>query len=235
VKVDSPVASAPPRTKSRPDSGPSAVARRSRPVAVAAKRGLDLVGATVLLLVLAPLLVMVSLAVKLGSGGPVLFRQPRLGRGLEPFTVLKFRTMRPDASPDVHRDHIARLAGGTAPAGPQRLTKLVEDPRVTGVGRVLRRLSLDELPQLVNVLRGEMSLVGPRPAIEYELDHYAATDFDRFLMRPGMTGLWQVSGRSELGFREMLDLDVSYVRHWSLALDAKILARTPFAVLRGSA
>jgi lipopolysaccharide/colanic/teichoic acid biosynthesis glycosyltransferase len=202
---------------------------------VRGKRAIDVLGATILMIVLAPLFALIALAVRLDSRGSVIFRQRRLGHDLEPFMVLKFRTMRDDASPDLHRRHIARLAAEPSARPSRSLKKLVADPRVTRTGAILRRFSLDELPQLVNVLRGEMSLVGPRPAIEYELDHYTARDFDRFAVRPGMTGLWQVSGRSRLGFREMLDLDVRYVRTSSLLLDLRILARTPGAIFAGSA
>ncbi|MEA2271336.1 MAG: hypothetical protein QOI98_44 [Solirubrobacteraceae bacterium] len=201
----------------------------------AAKRALDVATSVALLIVLAPVLALLAIVVKLDSSGPVLFRQRRYGQGLAPFTILKFRTMHADASHDLHRRHIAWLAAGPDTGVPGRLKKVIDDPRLTRSGRILRKLSLDELPQLVNVLRGEMSLVGPRPAIGYELDHYSPGDFDRFEVRPGMTGLWQVSGRSELGVREMLELDVRYAREWSLMLDLRILGRTPRASIRGAA
>jgi lipopolysaccharide/colanic/teichoic acid biosynthesis glycosyltransferase len=143
-----------------------------------------------------------------------------------------------DASPELHMRSFAELmADPTAsPNGStNRLKKVVDDPRLTRSGRLLRKVSLDEIPQLINVLRGQMSLVGPRPAIGYELDHYRPSDFLRFDVRPGMTGLWQVSGRNELGVREMLDLDGRYVREWGLLLDLRILGRTPRAAIRGSA
>jgi lipopolysaccharide/colanic/teichoic acid biosynthesis glycosyltransferase len=198
------------------------------------KRGIDVVASLVLLVVLAPVLALTALVVRLDSSGPVLFRQRRYGHGLAPFTILKFRTMYADASPELHRLHFAWLAADAATV-PGTLKKVIDDPRLTRSGGILRKWSLDELPQLVNVLRGEMSLVGPRPAIGYELDHYKPGDFERFEVRPGMTGLWQVSGRSELGVREMLELDRRYVRDWSLTLDLRILARTPRAAIRGSA
>ena len=198
----------------------------------AVKRAIDGLGAAVVLLLLAPVLALVAVAVLLDSGRPILFRQTRLGRRLEEFTVLKFRTMKADATSDAHRDYIARLAAGNAE---EELKKLTADPRVTRVGRVLRRLSLDELPQLFNVLRGEMSLVGPRPALEYELEHYEDRHFERFAVRPGMTGLWQVSGRNRLGFNEMLDLDVEYARTTGPLLDLKILVKTPVAAVSGAA
>jgi lipopolysaccharide/colanic/teichoic acid biosynthesis glycosyltransferase len=137
--------------------------------------------------------------------------------------------MRADASPEMHRAYIERLARGDI--AEDGLQKLTDDPRVTRLGRFLRRTSLDELPQLINVVRGHMSLVGPRPAIEYELAFYGPQHHERFSVRPGLTGLWQVKGRSELGFREMLDLDVEYASHCGLKTDAEILLRTPRAVL----
>lgn len=195
----------------------------------ATKRVLDGVLAVVLLLVLLPLFVLISLAIKLDSRGPVIFRQDRLGRGLRRFPVLKFRTMVQDASSDLHRQYIALLVAGEEDGDVKKLTG---DPRVTRVGRVLRRMSLDELPQLFNVVAGQMSLVGPRPALEYELDHYEPQHFERFGVRPGLTGLWQVSGRSGLGFREMLDLDTTYARTNGPGTDARILLATPLALVK---
>ncbi len=194
-----------------------------------AKRVLDVVLAVVLLVALAPALLVIALAIRLDTPGPLIFRQQRRGRGCLPFTMLKFRTMHDGVSSDAHRDYIAQLAA--APEDGTALKKLTADPRVTRVGAFLRRTSLDELPQLVNVIRGEMSLVGPRPAIDYELDHYAARHFARFDVRPGLTGLWQVSGRSTLGFIAMLDLDAEYARTSSPALDGRILLRTPLTLL----
>ena len=193
------------------------------------KRIFDVVAAVVLLVLLSPLLLLIAVAVRCETPGPALFRQDRYGRGLWPFVVLKFRTMHHNASPELHRRFIAQLAaGGDGPAG--GLKKLTHDPRVTRVGSFLRRTSLDELPQLINVLRGEMSLVGPRPAVPYELVHYAPEHYARFDVRPGITGLWQVSGRSEVGFLEMLDLDVEYARTNGSKLDALIVLRTPAAL-----
>jgi lipopolysaccharide/colanic/teichoic acid biosynthesis glycosyltransferase len=200
------------------------------------KRAVDVALALVALIVLAPIMLAVALAVRLDSPGPLLFRQERCGRGRRPFTVLKFRTMYDGVSPEAHRRYIERLAraeaGADADAG---LKKLVGDPRVTRVGAFLRRASLDELPQLFNVLKGDMSIIGPRPALEYELEHYRPEHFARFDVRPGLTGLWQVSGRNRIGFLGMLDLDVEYSRTTSPRVDAKILLRTPGAVVRGHA
>ena len=200
---------------------------------VAAKRAIDLVGSTVGLVVLSPLLLVLAIAIVVDSGRPVLFRQSRLARGMREFRVLKFRTMKLGATPDMHRDYITKLATGQADA--DSLKKLTGDPRVTRVGRFLRKTSLDELPQLVNVFIGNMSLVGPRPALEYELEHYQERHFQRFAVKPGMTGLWQVSGRNELGFTEMLDLDAEYATSGNLLTDIKILAKTPMAAISKAA
>jgi lipopolysaccharide/colanic/teichoic acid biosynthesis glycosyltransferase len=172
-----------------------------------------------------------AVAVKLDGDGPLLFRQRRLGRDQRPFTMLKLRTMTPGAPTGPHERYIADLAAGPAATQRRQLYKLTADPRVTTAGRWLRRLSLDELPQLINVLRGDMSIVGPRPALPYELQFYAPRHFERFAVHPGITGLWQVSGRNRLGFLEMLDMDVEYVRRRSAALDALIVLKTPAALV----
>ena len=194
---------------------------------------MDAVLAALLLVLFSPLFALIALAIKMDTRGPVLFKQARLGRRLEEFTVLKFRTMKFDSSPELHREYIAKLAAGKADE--DELKKLTSDPRVTRTGGLLRRTSLDELPQLVNVLRGDMALVGPRPALEYELEHYQDRHFERFAVKPGMTGLWQVSGRNRVGFTEMLDLDVDYARTSNLLLDLRILAKTPVAAITGAA
>ena len=207
------------------DQGPAACGSWSR-----GKRVVDVAVALVLLVLLSPLLLLIAVAVRCETPGPALFRQDRYGRGLWPFVVLKFRTMHDGVSPELHRRYIAHLAaGGEDLAG--SLKKLTRDPRVTRVGAFLRRTSLDELPQLINVVRGEMSLVGPRPAVPYELVHYAPEHYARFDVRPGLTGLWQVSGRSEVGFLEMLDLDAEYARTNGPKLDAVIVMRTPAALI----
>ncbi|MEV6284958.1 sugar transferase [Kribbella sp. NPDC051770] len=187
----------------------------------------DRLMALVLVILALPLLLGIALTVRLTSRGPVLFKQHRVGRGNVPFTMLKFRTMVVDAE--------ARLVE-LAPAsdGNGVLFKLRSDPRVTKVGKVLRRYSLDELPQLLNVLRGEMSLVGPRPPLEVEVAKYAADDTRRMLVKPGLTGLWQVSGRSDLSWDESVLLDLRYVDNWSMTLDLLILWKTARAVLKGS-
>jgi lipopolysaccharide/colanic/teichoic acid biosynthesis glycosyltransferase len=199
-------------------------------VASAFKRAIDVAGTLVGLLLLAPLLLLIALAVRLSSPGPVLFRQLRLGRGGQPFYVLKFRTMVADAE---HR--VAELESRNEAAGGV-LFKIRRDPRVTPLGRFLRRSSLDELPQLFNVLRGEMSLVGPRPLQLRDSYRLEALDREAFARRlgvtPGITGPWQVGGRSD-GTEGMVRQDLDYVAHWSLARDLKILLQTVPAVLSG--
>jgi lipopolysaccharide/colanic/teichoic acid biosynthesis glycosyltransferase len=196
------------------------------------KRAIDLVLAAAMLVALAPLFALVALAIRLDSPGPVFFRQHRVGRGGEEFTMLKFRSMAADASSAEHLRYVTALATAGAPLGRGDLCKLTEDPRVTRVGAIIRKASIDEWPQLLNVLAGHMSIVGPRPAVSYELRLYRTEHFARFQVRPGITGLWQVSGRNRLGFYEMLDLDVAYVERHGLAYDLWLILRTPFAVLR---
>ncbi len=201
----------------------------------AACRALDVLLSTVLLVVLTPVLLAIALAIRLDSPGPVLFRQRRLGRRLAPFTIHKFRTMHDGADHDIHRRYVLTLIAGEEPVqvggGPR--FKLNADARVTRLGRLLRKSSLDELPQLWDVLRGHMSLVGPRPPIPYEVEHYPPHWFARFEVKPGITGLWQVSGRSDLTHEEMIRLDVEYARRRSFWLNLWILARTPPVVLSG--
>jgi lipopolysaccharide/colanic/teichoic acid biosynthesis glycosyltransferase len=201
-------------------------------------RALDLLGALAMLILLAPLLAAIAILIRLDSPGPVLFRQQRIGRDRRPFTVNKFRTMQHGAAHDRHREFVLALINGEAPrheapgeAAPGLYYKMIGDPRVTRFGRVLRRSSLDELPQLWNVLRGHMSLVGPRPPIPYEVENYPPEWFARFAVKPGITGLWQVSGRSEVTLEEMVELDVEYGRRRSLWLNVWILVRTVPAVL----
>ncbi|MGI8713986.1 MAG: sugar transferase [Solirubrobacteraceae bacterium] len=198
-------------------------------------RALDVTVAVLLFVALTPLMLVIAIAVRFDSPGPALFRQRRLGRSLRPFTVHKFRTMRHGASHDVHRAFVLSLIAGDEPsgAGGKPCFKLSTDIRVTRLGRFLRRTSLDELPQLWDVVRGEMSLVGPRPPIPYEVEKYPAHWFARFAVKPGVTGLWQVSGRSELALEEMVKLDIEYTRRRSLWLNVLILLRTVPAVLTG--
>jgi exopolysaccharide biosynthesis polyprenyl glycosylphosphotransferase len=189
------------------------------------KRAFDLVGATLLLVLLSPLLALIALAIKLDSRGPVLFRSRRPGIGGRAFACLKFRTMQEGAESQQDDLEHRNEAGGA-------MFKIREDPRVTRVGSLLRRWSLDELPQLFNVLRGEMSLVGPRPLPERDYALLEDWHRKRYLVLPGMTGLWQVSGRSELDFDELVRLDFLYLERWSVFLDLTILLKTIPAVIR---
>jgi lipopolysaccharide/colanic/teichoic acid biosynthesis glycosyltransferase len=198
-------------------------------------RALDLVVSSTLMILLAPLFLVIAVSIRLESGGPVLFRQRRLGLGLSTFTIYKFRTMASGTSADPHREYVSGLMRGD---GVQNgvdggLFKLESDVRITRVGRVLRRFSLDELPQLWNVFRGDMSIVGPRPAIPYEIEFYKPHWFPRFSVKPGMTGLWQVSGRNLLNFGEMVDLDLDYAQRRSLWLNLRIIAKTSWVVTTG--
>jgi len=199
------------------------------------KRLVDVVLACVMLVAGSPLLLLTALAIRLIDGRPVLFRQLRAGRNGQPFELLKFRTMRPAAGDQLHREYASRwiVEGRPFTSGEQALFKIDKDRRVTRLGAFLRRFSIDELPQLVNVLRGEMSIVGPRPAIPYEVEMYQNWHRRRLDTLPGVTGLWQVSGRNSLSFDEMVSLDIEYIEHWSFERDLKILVRTPIAVLRG--
>jgi lipopolysaccharide/colanic/teichoic acid biosynthesis glycosyltransferase len=196
------------------------------------KRAIDVVLSALLLVVLSPLLAILVVWIRLDSPGPALFRQRRLGMHRREFTILKFRTMRVGTSSDPHRSYIRETMVGTADSNGNGVFKLERAGDVTSLGRWLRRSSLDELPQLFNVLRGEMSLVGPRPCIPYELDNFAPHHFERFLTPPGLTGLWQVTSRARSTFGEALDMDVAYVRGWSLGLDLALLCRTPVQLLR---
>lgn len=200
-----------------------------------AKRVADFLLALAILAGLMPVLLLVALLIKLDSPGPVFFRQVRLGRAAEPFMMLKFRSMYADSSSGRHQAYIEWLAHRGEDERTEGLNKLIDDPRVTRVGKILRSASMDELPQLLNVVAGQMSIVGPRPALDYELVHYSPEHFDRFLVSPGLTGLWQVSGRSRLGFLEMLDLDAEYARSAKLLVDLRILLRTPRAMFRRTA
>ena len=189
----------------------------------AVKRSFDFLGALFLLTVLSPLLLLISVAVFISSRGPVLYRSQRPGIGGAPFSCFKFRTMRSDA--DQMQADIESLNEASGP-----LFKIRDDPRMTSVGRILRRFSLDELPQLVNVLLGQMSLVGPRPLPQRDFDQLEEWHKKRYLVLPGITGLWQVSGRSELDFDDLVRLDFLYLERWSVALDLTILVKTVPAV-----
>ncbi len=205
--------------------------RRSA-VSRAVKRTLDVVCAGLGLIVLGPAMALIALLIRRDSDGPALFRQTRLGTGMKEFTALKFRTMRVGTDTAEHRDYIRRSMSTEAAAESNGLFKLERSDSVTRVGGWLRKTSLDELPQLINVLKGDMSLVGPRPCIPYEAENFQSHHLERFLMPQGITGLWQVTARANSTYVEALDLDVAYVRDWSLGLDLRLLLRTPLQLLR---
>jgi exopolysaccharide biosynthesis polyprenyl glycosylphosphotransferase len=196
------------------------------------KRAIDIVGAVLGLLVTAPLFLVAVWRIKRESPGPVFFRQKRLGMGMKEFTALKFRTMHVDADDAPHREFIRQTMSSQASTPSNGMYKLERDDVVNPFGRWLRRTSLDELPQLINVLRGEMSLVGPRPCIPYETDEFSPHHFERFLVPAGITGYWQVTARAHSTFGEALDMDVAYARSWSLGLDLRLLCKTPLGLLR---
>jgi lipopolysaccharide/colanic/teichoic acid biosynthesis glycosyltransferase len=205
----------------------------ARPEALTAirKRALDVAAAALMLLVFSPLWLLCALLIKLTSRGPVIFRQVRIGAGEKPFTVYKFRTMRADTTDDVHRDFVTNYILGSLSLVAGSSYKLRRDQRITAIGRILRKLSLDEVPQLINVLRGEMSIVGPRPPLPYEVENYEPWQLARLTVRPGITGLWQVSGRNRLSFAEMCELDLQYIQSWTLRGDLSIMVRTPWVML----
>jgi lipopolysaccharide/colanic/teichoic acid biosynthesis glycosyltransferase len=204
------------------------------------KRLIDIAGSLAALVFFFPLMLLIGLAVKATSRGPVLFRQVRVGQYGKKFTFLKFRSMSVNSDASIHEEYVKSFIAGKAEAHPAnghkaKVFKLAADPRVTPLGRLLRKTSLDELPQFLNVLTGQMSLVGPRPPLIYEVERYDLWHRRRLLaVKPGITGLWQVEGRSRVTFDEMVRLDIRYARKWSLWLDIKILAQTPHAVIRGS-
>ena len=201
------------------------------------KRTFDLIFAALAITVLFPLWLVIALLIKLDSKGPVFYTQERVGMDGRLFLLYKFRTMKAGADPDLHREYQRAFIAGRAEANlgneGKPTYKLLADPRITRVGKVLRRISLDEVPQLLNVLSGDMSLVGPRPPIPYEVEAYELWHRKRLDMKPGLTGLWQVSGRNRLPFEEMVRLDLFYIENWSLLLDLKIILRTGFVMLGG--
>jgi lipopolysaccharide/colanic/teichoic acid biosynthesis glycosyltransferase len=210
---------------------------------LAGKRCMDLVVGSILLVVLSPVMLLIVLAIRLDSPGRALYVQERVGARarrrdgrvvwqVRPFRVYKFRSMVQDADPQLHRDYVRDFVAGTRPAPATGLpAKLEGDPRVTRVGRLLRRTSLDELPQLFNVLSGSMSIVGPRPVPDYEVECYTDAAYERLTAQPGITGPWQIEGRGRVSFEEMLELDLGYVRRRSLLYDAGVILRTVPAVL----
>ncbi len=213
---------------------------KGRTFALGFKRAMDIALSVIMLLICLPLFLVIAIAIKNSSKGPVFYKQKRVGQYGRHFTFLKFRSMRTNNDSSAHREYVSQLIAGNA----KRITtdhdsdgvyKLANDDRVTSVGRFLRRTSLDELPQLINVLLGDMSLVGPRPPIPYELAAYQTWHRRRLLqVKPGITGLWQVNGRNRVGFDDMVRFDLHYARTWSPWLDLKILLRTPAAILKGA-
>jgi exopolysaccharide biosynthesis polyprenyl glycosylphosphotransferase len=209
-------------------------ARASRTV----KRTLDILGSSLALLIFSPIFLLIAIAIKLSSEGPIFFRQKRIGQYGAMFTFLKFRSMYVNNDASVHKEYVQQLIAGEAERNGNEngegVFKITNDPRITSIGKLLRRASLDELPQFINVLRGEMSLVGPRPPVAYEVEAYDVWHRRRILeAKPGITGLWQVNGRSRVKFDDMVRLDLQYAKTWSPWLDVKILLRTPGAVISG--
>ena len=200
---------------------------------------MDIIGALAGIIIFSPVMLIISILIKITSCGPILFRQKRLGFLGKKFTFLKFRSMYTDCSEDRHKEYVTRLIKNCVETDSQNSTckptyKMNDDPRITPFGLFLRKSSLDELPQLFNVLKGEMSLVGPRPPIPYEVEKYENWHFRRVLeVKPGITGLWQVEGRSTTTFDEMVRLDIAYVNKFSLWLDLKILFKTIWVVFSG--
>jgi lipopolysaccharide/colanic/teichoic acid biosynthesis glycosyltransferase len=212
---------------------------QSQSLARIIKRAIDITGSVAAIVVLAPIFLVIAIAIKASSRGPVFYRQPRIGQHGILFSLLKFRSMYDGNNSSVHREYMGQLIAGVAEKHPshgeRKVYKLTRDSRITAVGAFLRRTSLDELPQFFNVLKGEMSLVGPRPPLDYEVERYELWHRRRLTdAKPGITGLWQVSGRNRIAFDDMVRLDLRYAQSWSLWVDLKILLRTPKAVIEGA-
>jgi len=224
-------------------SPPVAIARHDRRLYLRIKRLMDIILSFILLMLLSPLFLLITLLIKLDSPGPVIFKQTRIGKDGKPFTFLKFRSMRQDANPGVHQEHMRRLIRGADTCGNpgrddsnddgERGGKLSNDARVTRVGKTIRKTTLDELPQLFNILKGEMSLVGPRPSLLYEVEMYEDWHMRRLEVLPGMASLWVLRGRATIPFDDQVHTDIEYIENQSLWLDIKILLQTPRAVLSG--
>ncbi len=207
------------------------------------KRCMDIVLSLLFLIITLPLFLLIALLIKVDSPGPVIFRQTRIGKDGKPFTFVKFRSMRQDANPQVHQEHMRGVIRGADTSGTpggedsgdggERAGKLSNDARVTRVGRIIRKTTLDELPQLLNVLKGEMSLVGPRPPLPYEMEMYEDWHMRRLKVLPGMASLWVVRGRADIPFDDQARMDIEYIENQSLWLDTKILLQTPWAVVSG--
>jgi exopolysaccharide biosynthesis polyprenyl glycosylphosphotransferase len=217
---------------------PDLTARKERKLAFLVKRVMDIVGSSIALIVLSPIFLALAILIKLTSEGPVFFRQERVGQFEKPFVFLKFRSMYVSTDSEIHKEYVRKFIAGRAGSnggdGRQPIYKITNDPRVTWIGRFMRRTSLDELPQFWNVLVGQMSLVGPRPPIRYEIEAYDLWHRRRLReAKPGITGLWQVQGRSKTTFDDMVRLDLHYCKTWSPLRDLKILLQTPRAVFSG--
>jgi exopolysaccharide biosynthesis polyprenyl glycosylphosphotransferase len=194
----------------------------------------DVAVASLSLLILSPILLVIAILVKRSGPGPVLFCQQRIGKDGTPFNFYKFRSMVNNSDDAIHRQFAAMfINGGDIPTANSSVFKMTDDPRITRIGKWLRKTSMDELPQLLNILKGEMSIVGPRPPIAYELDHYQPWHYERLRVSPGLTGLWQVSGRSNVPFEEMVRLDIHYINNWTLWNDLKIICKTVPVVING--
>jgi lipopolysaccharide/colanic/teichoic acid biosynthesis glycosyltransferase len=201
------------------------------------KRGLDIICAGILILLFSPAFIIIALLIKCTSTGPVFFRQSRIGLGGRRFTFYKFRSMRVDSDSSVHREYIKKfIQGGSGNGGGNNgVYKIINDPRVTRIGKFIRKTSIDEIPQFFNVLKGDMSLVGPRPPIPYEIKNYHTWHKRRVLeVKPGITGFWQVAGRSTTAFDTMVRMDLQYAMRWSLWWDVKLIFQTPLAVFKGA-
>jgi len=227
-----------PKEKIEGVTGPGLGEPALKGMGVVAKRSVDVAVAGMVVFIFAPLLAVIALMVRLLSPGPVLFRQIRAGKDGNPFTFYKFRTMRQDSDDTLHREYATNFIGGKElrlrdEDKDEKVYKMPNDPRITSIGRILRKTSLDELPQLFNVIKGDMSLVGPRPPIAYELTIYKEWHKRRLRAKPGITGLWQVSGRSSVPFHDMVLLDLYYINRWSLLLDLQIMVKTIPVVLYG--
>ncbi len=199
------------------------------------KRIVDILGASVGIVLFFPVFIIIAILIKSTSKGPVFFRQERVGRDGKTFTMLKFRSMQVNNDPTIHQEYVKKLIKGEIEGetdnGGKKIYKIMNDPRVTQVGRFIRKTSLDELPQFFNVFKGEMSLVGPRPALPYEVAEYNTWHCRRVTAKPGITGFWQVEGRSGTTFDGMVRMDIRYIRRWSLLLDLKLIIKTPFSLL----
>ncbi len=204
-------------------------------IEIGIKRLVDVAIAAIGLVLALPLYLLIALAIKLDSPGRVIYRHRRIGKGGQPFDLYKFRTMVTGGDDSQYMQYLEQLIDSERNGNGEKLAycKMENDTRVTRVGGFLRRFYLDELPQLWNILKGEMSLVGPRPHVQFEVDHYTAEQRRRLEVRPGATGLWQVAGKADCTFNELIALDLEYIEQWSLGLDLKILLRTVFIMLRG--